>query len=44
MAIGALHLTGEKSILLLLEKEGYRVEPVLGGKRSQWLFNEFGDD
>ncbi|MBK7412269.1 MAG: TraB/GumN family protein [Candidatus Kapabacteria bacterium] len=44
IAIGALHLTGEKSILLLLEKEGYRVEPVLGGKRSQWLFNEFGDD
>lgn len=44
IAIGALHLTGEKSILLLLEKEGYRVEPVLGGTRSQWLFNEFGDD
>lgn len=44
IAIGALHLTGEKSILLLLEKEGYRVEPVLGGARSQWLLNEFGDD
>lgn len=37
IAVGALHLTGPMSILRLLKDRGYLVEPVLGGRRSQWL-------
>lgn len=37
VAVGALHLTGPKSILLLLRSKGYTVEPVLGGTRSMWI-------
>ncbi|MCX6139844.1 MAG: TraB/GumN family protein [Candidatus Kapabacteria bacterium] len=37
IAIGALHLTGSKSILQLLKQRGYRIEAVTGGRRSQWL-------
>ena len=37
IAIVALHLTGEKSVLRLLRQQGYKVEPVLGGTRSQWV-------
>jgi len=37
IAIGALHLTGEKSVLRLLRLHGHKVEPVFGGTRSQWV-------
>lgn len=37
IAIGALHLTGPSSVLDLLKARGYRVEPVAGGKRIDWL-------
>ncbi len=36
-AIGALHLTGPRSLLRLLQEKGFTVEPVLGGNRRQWL-------
>lgn len=37
IAIGALHLTGPSGIPQLLQRRGYRVEPVTGGVRVNWL-------
>ncbi|MFM8772217.1 MAG: TraB/GumN family protein [Candidatus Kapaibacterium sp.] len=37
VAIGALHLTGPKSVISLLRERGYTVEPVIGGNRVDWL-------
>ncbi len=37
VAVGALHLTGSESVLVLLRQRGWTVTPVLGGQRSQWL-------
>lgn len=37
VAIGALHLTGDASVLKLLRERGWTVEPVGGGPRSQWI-------
>lgn len=37
IAIGALHLAGPTSVIALLRQRGYRVEPVIGGRRVDWL-------
>lgn len=37
IAIGALHLTGRASVIDLLRRSGYSVEPVTGGRRISWL-------
>ncbi len=37
IAIGALHLTGPSGMPRLLQRRGYRVEPVTGGTRVNWL-------
>jgi uncharacterized protein YbaP (TraB family) len=37
IAIGAAHLGGKQGLLAELDKMGYVVTPVLGGRRSQWL-------
>lgn len=37
IAIGALHLTGPSGIPRLLQRRGYRVEPVTAGTRVNWL-------
>lgn len=37
IAVGALHLTGNESVIALLRKRGWTVAPVIGGQRSQWL-------
>ncbi len=37
IAVGALHLTGDRSIIELLRARGYTVEPVMGGVRSMWI-------
>jgi uncharacterized protein YbaP (TraB family) len=37
IAVGALHLTGDRSIITLLRARGYTVEPVMGGTRSMWI-------
>lgn len=34
LAVGALHLPGENGILARLERAGYQVVPVLGGRRT----------
>lgn len=39
VAVGALHLTGDASVLKLLRERGWTVEPVVGGPRSQWINN-----
>ena len=42
IAIGALHLTGPKSVIALLRERGYSVDPVTGGRRVDWL--EWGSE
>jgi uncharacterized protein YbaP (TraB family) len=37
VAIGAAHLPGKQGLLNILTERGFRVEPVLGGNRVQWL-------
>lgn len=37
LAVGALHLPGPNGVLRRLERAGYRVTPVLGGKRVNLL-------
>lgn len=37
IAIGAAHLPGPQGVLRALQTKGFRVEPVVGGKRRQWL-------
>lgn len=37
VAIGAMHLSGPGSVLEVLRQKGYSVEPVLGGRRINWL-------
>lgn len=37
VAVGALHLTGNESVITLLRQRGWTVTPVTGSQRSQWL-------
>ena len=37
IAVGSAHLAGPHGLLKILREQGYEVEPVLGGKRTQWL-------
>ncbi len=39
IAVGAAHLGGTQGLLAELDRMGFRVRPVIGGERSQWLLN-----